>query len=327
MENLDQLIEEIGFSPHLTIHFAVTLVVGFVLLLLIRRTLRSFEKKGTGFIDRLKFFEAVKSRAHVRTAKRQKEKAIEGYTQRFSIIRRIILIVFVLIWFLILFTPLFGKVSTTFISLFAAAIAAVVGIAARPFLENLIAGVVITFSRQFRVGDTVMLEKEYGTVEDITITHTIIKLWDWKRLIIPNNQMLNREMVSYTTRDSYLWAYVEFWVSYDADILRVEEVALAAAQKSLHFAREGVPRFWIMEMAKEGIKCWVAAWTKSPTDSWYIKIDIRTRLIQEFQKSGIKTHSYNLGGEGMPFTTPNSSPHKEGRQADHGRDPGHDQST
>ena len=177
-----------------------------------------------------------------------------------------------------------------------------VGFSAVLLLENLIAGVVITFSRQFRVGDTVLLEKDYGTVEDITITHTIIKLWDWKRLIIPNNQMLNREMVSYTTKDSYLWAYVEFWVSYDADILKVEEVALEAAQKSLHFAREGVPRFWIMEMAREGIKCWVAAWTKSPTDSWYIKIDIRTRLIQDFQKRGIKTHSYNIGGEDLRFS-------------------------
>lgn len=319
MDNLDQFISDLGFSTHLTIHFVVTLVIGFVLLQLIRRSLKSFEKKGTSFIDRLKFFEAVKSRAHVKTATKQREKALEGYSQRFSIIRRIILIIYILIWFMTLLTPFFGKISATFISLFAAAIAAVIGIAARPFLENLIAGVVITFSRQFRVGDTVMLDHQYGTVEDITITHTIIKLWDWKRLIIPNNQMLNREMLSYTTKDSYLWAYVEFWISYDADILRVEEVALEAASKSLHFAREGVPRFWIMEMAKEGIKCWVAAWTKSPTDSWYLKIDIRTRLIQEFQKNGIKTHSYNLGGESMAFTTTNSRDQKEDRQEDQGQ--------
>lgn len=295
MEHLNQLFSDFGLSPNLTLHFVLTLVIGFILLQIIRRSLKSFEKRGTGFIDRLRFFEAVKSKAHVRSAKRQKEKAIKGYAQRFTIIRRMILIIYVVIWVLTLLTPMFGRVSATFISLIAAASAAVVGIAARPFLENLIAGVVITFSRQFRVGDTVMHGKDYGTVEDITITHTIIKLWDWKRLIIPNSQMLNREMISYTTRDSYLWSYVEFWVSYEADILLVEEIALEAAQKSLHYAREGVPRFWIMEMAKEGIKCWVAAWTKSPTDSWYIKIDIRTRLIQEFQKREIKTHTFRVG--------------------------------
>jgi len=302
MDKLDQFISNLGLNPGMTIHIVLTLGIGFLLLQVIRRSLKSYERRGTRFIDRLKFFEAVKSKAHIKNAKRQKEKALEGYSQRFSIIRRIILIVYLLIWMLTLLTPLFGAISATFISLFAAAVAAVIGIAARPFLENLIAGVVITFSRQFRVGDTVLLDKDYGTVEDITITHTIIKLWDWRRLIIPNNQMLSREMVSYTAKDAYLWAYVEFWISYDADILKVEEVALEAAQKSLHFAREGVPRFWIMEMAREGIKCWVAAWTKSPTDSWYIKIDIRTRLIQEFKKRGIKTHSYNLGGEELPLT-------------------------
>ena len=313
MEQLDQFLKDLGFSPHLTLHIVLTLVIGFIILQLIRRNLRSFEEKGTGFIDRLRFFEAVRSRAHVRSHKNQKEKAIKGYTQRFSIIRRMVLIVYILIWFLTLLTPLFGAVSATFISLFAAAMAAVVGIAARPFLETLIAGVVITFSRQFRVGDTVLHEKNYGTIEDITISHTVIKLWDWKRLIIPNSQMLNNQIVSYTSKDSYLWAYVEFWVSYDADILQVEEIALDAAQKSLHFAREGVPRFWIMEMDKDSIKCWVAAWTKSPTDSWYIKIDIRTRLIQEFQKRGIKSQLFRVGAEASVngLTTQDSSQKEE----------------
>jgi len=313
MEQLDQLLTKWGFSPHLTIHFVLTLLIGFIILQLIRRSLRAFEEKGTGFINRLKFFEAVKSKAHIKSYKKAKESAIEGYTQRFSIIRRIVLIAYVMVWILTLLTPLFGAVSATFISLFAAAMAAVVGIAARPFLENLIAGVVITFSRQFRVGDTVMHEKDYGTVEDITITHTVIKLWDWKRLIIPNSQMLSKQIVSYTTKDSYLWAYVEFWVSYDADILQVEEIALNAAQKSLHFAREGVPRFWIMEMDKDGIKCWVAAWTKSPTDSWYIKIDIRTRLIQEFQRRGIKTQLFRVGAEpSEKIETPEEPPNEQG---------------
>ncbi|GEM_PF-697748 len=312
MEQIDQILSDWGLNSPLFLHVILTLVIGFILLQLIRRSLKSFEQKGTSFIDRLKFFEAVKSRAHIKTARKQKQRALEGYSQRFTIIRRMILIIYVFIWIMTLMTPLFGKISATFISLVAAALAAVIGIAARPFLENLIAGVVITFSRQFRVGDTVLLDHEYGTVEDITITHTIIKLWDWKRLIIPNSQMLNKQMISYTTKDSYLWAYVEFWVSYDVNILEVEEIALDAAQKSLHYAKEGVPRFWIMEMAKEGIKCWVAAWTKSPTDSWYIKIDVRTRLIQEFQKRGIKTHSYNLGEVHPPFNQDNQSQSNSG---------------
>ena len=161
MDKLNQFISNLGLNPGMTIHIVLTLGIGFLLLQIIRRSLKSYEQRGTRFIDRLKFFEAVKSKAHIKNAKRQKEKALEGYSQRFSIIRRIILIVYLLIWMLIFLTPLFGAISATFISLFAAAVAAVIGIAARPFLENLIAGVVITFSRQFRVGDTVLLDQDY----------------------------------------------------------------------------------------------------------------------------------------------------------------------
>jgi len=275
--------------------------IGLIILQIIRRSLKSVKNRGESFISRLRFFEAVRSRGPFKSVKKQREKALEGYVQRFSIIRRTILIIYVLIWLLLLLNPLFGKITGTFVSILAAILAAIIGIAARPFLENLIAGVVITFSRQFRVGDTVLIDNQYGTVEDITITHAVIKLWDWKRLVIPNNSMLNKEMVSYTTKDSYLWAYVEFWISYDADIFKVEEIALDAASRSLHFARTGVPRFWIMEMAKEGIKCWVAAWAFTPTDAWYLKIDVRKRLIQEFKRHRIKTHSYNLGNEESTF--------------------------
>ncbi|KXB08419.1 hypothetical protein AKJ55_01055 [candidate division MSBL1 archaeon SCGC-AAA382M17] len=275
--------------------------IGLFILLFIRRSLKSVKNRGESFISKLRFFEAVKTKVAFKSDKKQKEKALEGYNQRFSIIRRTILIIYVLIWILILITPLFDRISATFVSVIAAIIAAIIGIASRPFLENLIAGVVITFSKQFRVGDTVLIDNHYGTVEDITITHTVIKLWDWKRLVIPNNAMLNKEMVSYTTKDSYLWAHVEFWISYDADIFKVEEIALDAASRSLHFARTGVPRFWIMEMDKEGIKCWVAAWALTPTEAWYLKIDVRKRLIQEFKKNGIKTHAFNLDGVNEHF--------------------------
>jgi small-conductance mechanosensitive channel len=177
--------------------------------------------------------------------------------------------------------------------LIAAILAAVIGIAARPFLENLISGIVITFSRQFRTGDTVLIDgKDYGTVEDITITHSVIKLWDWKRLIIPNGKMLNKELVSYTTKDSYIWASTEFWVAYDSDIDKVRSIAIDVASDSKYLATRERPKFWVMALEKDGIKCWVCAWTKSPTDSWYLKIDVRQKLIKKLQEHGIQPHAY-----------------------------------
>ena len=296
MEQVSNFIEAMGLDPHLFFYMSLVFFVGLIILLLIRKRLRHVERKGTSFIGRLKIFDPVRTKTpFMRSVKSQKVRAQEQFKQRFTIIRRAVLIIYLLIWIFILLFPVIGEIPATFVSVVAAILAAVIGIAARPFLENLISGIVITFSRQFRTGDTVLIDgKDYGTVEDITITHSIIKLWDWKRLIIPNSKMLNKEMVSYTTRDSYIWSSIEFWVSYDSDINQVRDLAIEIASKSKYLAVKELPKFWVMAMDKEGIKCWLCAWSKSPTDSWYLKIDVRQRLIEAFQAHGIRTHAYRL---------------------------------
>ena len=83
-------------------------------------------------------------------------------------------------------------------------------------------------------------------------------------------------------------------MSYESDINEVRNISIDIASKSKYLAVKEQPKFWVMEMGKEGIKCWVCAWTKSPTDSWYLKIDVRQRLIEAFQTHGIQTHAYRL---------------------------------
>jgi small-conductance mechanosensitive channel len=294
MEQVEQYLKGLGFDPHQLFYLVIVFFVGFTVLQLIRHRLRTVEKKGTSFIGKLKIFDPVRTKApFTRSTRTQKENAIHRFEQRFTIIRRTVLIIYVLVWLFVLVFPFIGHISATVVSLIAAILAAVIGIAARPFLENLISGIVITFSRQFRTGDTVLIDgKDYGTVEDITITHSVIKLWDWKRLIIPNGKMLNKELVSYTTKDSYIWASTEFWVAYDSDIDKVRSIAIDVASDSKYLATRERPKFWVMALEKDGIKCWVCAWTKSPTDSWYLKIDVRQKLIKKLQEHGIQPHAY-----------------------------------
>jgi len=104
---------------------------------------------------------------------------------------------------------------------------------------------------------------------------------------------LQKEFINYTIVDAYQWAYVEFWVSYNADLKRVQEASLRTASESRYFADYEPPKFWIMEMDKGGIKCWIAAWAQSPADAWQLKNEIRTKLARELQNMGIKTHLYH----------------------------------
>lgn len=219
---------------------------------------------------------------------------IKGVKTRFTVIRRTLILCLVTLWILAMVLPFVGKLPTTMISIIIAISTAVVGIAARPLVENMISGIVISFSKQLRVGDTLMMDGQYGSVEDISITHTKIKTWDWKRYVIPNSRMLNKEFINLTLNDTLLWAYLEFSVSYDVDLDKVSQIARKVAATSPHHNAQEEPQFWVMRMEKESVICWVAAWAESPGEAWNLKSDVATKLIREFREQGISTHTGNI---------------------------------
>jgi len=225
---------------------------------------------------------------------------IKGVQSRFTIIRRALILCVFVAWAVALTFPFIGKLPSTMLSILIAVTTAVVGIAARPLVENMISGIVISFSKQLRVGDTLMMDSQYGTVEDISITHTKIKTWDWKRYVIPNSRMLNKEFVNLTLNDSLLWAYLEFSVSYDADLEEVSDIATRVASQSPHHNAQEPPQFWVMRMDKDSVTCWVAAWADSPAEAWNLKSDIAVRLIKEFRERGIPTHMNQVHLNGYP---------------------------
>jgi len=223
--------------------------------------------------------------------KKTKLKAIENVGMRFTIIKRLVFLLWVLLFIILILFPTFTNTSKTTISLLASASTVLLGIASKQFIENIISGVVITFSKQFNIGDTVMIGEMYGMVEDITMTHSVIKIWDSKRYVVPNSEMLREKFLNYTLIEPTQWATVEFWISYNEDLNMIKELAVNIADNSPFKNNKGHDSsFWIMEMGEKGIKCWVSALTDSPANGWDFKTDVRTKLCLKFCELGIKPH-------------------------------------
>lgn len=246
-------------------------------------------------LEKLRQFDAIRTSSPLDDPNEQARKqALVNVETRFTLFRATIVPVILLFTVTLVALPLLQQMPATMLSLLVAAVGVIVGIAARPMLENFVAGVVISFSRPFRIGDTVTIDDEFGTIEDITVSHTIVKAWDWRRLMIPNSQMISKQFVNYSIIDRYQWKYVEFWVAPDADLKVVEEIAKQAAKSSPAYAEYEEPRFWVMEMGKEGLRCWIAAWADTPSAAWQLSHDTRTRLVTELRERGIKTHVHRL---------------------------------
>jgi len=287
---------EIMINKYSIIYLGIVGISGALLVWWSRKRILRAESQRRTRVKKLQQFESAQTAMPIdQPLQEAQETAVESVEHRFSIIRKISFSAIVSVWLLALIFPFLNAVPAAFASMIVAASGIIIGIAARPLIENLISGIVISFTHPIRIGDTVIIDDKYGTVEDITIAHTVVKIWNWRRYIIPNSRMLAKELVNCTINDTYQWAHVEFFVSYDSDLEMVKKIALDAAVQSQYFANYENPRFWIMDMAEKGFKCWVAAWADSPIDAWELANDIRTELIRHFQKSGIKTHKFQIG--------------------------------
>jgi len=106
------------------------------------------------------------------------------------------------------------------VSLFASAGAAglVLGFAARPILANLIAGIQIALTQPIRLDDGVIIEGEWGWIEEITSTYVVVRIWDLRRLIVPLSFFIEKPFQNWTRESSAIIGAVTWRLDYRAPI-------------------------------------------------------------------------------------------------------------
>ncbi|OYV30249.1 MAG: mechanosensitive ion channel protein MscS, partial [Acidocella sp. 20-61-6] len=120
------------------------------------------------------------------------------------------------------------------VSLFASAGAAglVVGLAARPLLSNLLAGLQIAMTQPIRLEDAVVVDNEWGWIESIRSTYVVIRIWDLRRLIVPLSYFIEKPFQNWTYQGADLLGTVMLNVDYSVPIDRVREQLTAMVKDS-----------------------------------------------------------------------------------------------
>lgn len=284
------------FTAGQLIFSAGTLVVGLTAIVLVRIFIWQRLRSRLNRLTEIEHFNAVSTgtpfASPLPVARRE---AKERLRTRYGLIRRIATYLFLLLMAVGALFPMLGALPQAMVSFIVAIGAAVLGIAAKPFVENMISGIVISFSSHFKIGDTIILDdKYYATVEDITISHTVLKLWDWRRHIVPNSVMLQTAYSNLDHKDSYLWAHVEFQVDYETDIELMSRLAIEAAQSSTYFSGDEKPQVWFRELQPGTVNVWLAAWAKNADHAWYLRSDMRRSLVETFARHGIRSQMQHV---------------------------------
>ncbi len=109
-------------------------------------------------------------------------------------------------------------------------VSVLVGFAAQKSLGNLLAGIQIAFSQQIRLDDAVVVENEWGRIEEINLTNVVVRLWDRRRLILPITYFVETPFQNWTRSDASITGAILLYLDYNAPLPAIREKAAALAQ-------------------------------------------------------------------------------------------------
>jgi small-conductance mechanosensitive channel len=98
-----------------------------------------------------------------------------------------------------------------------------VGAAAQPALKALIAGFQMALTEPISIDDVVILDGEWGRIEDIRTTYVVVVLWDQRRLVVPTNRFLEETFQNWTKTTSQLLGTVMLYLDHTVDVARLRE--------------------------------------------------------------------------------------------------------
>jgi small-conductance mechanosensitive channel len=171
------------------------------------------------------------------------------------------------------------------VSLFASAGVAgiVVGLALRPLLSNLLAGVQLAVTQPIRLEDVVIVENEWGWIEEITSTYVVVRIWDLRRLIVPLTYFIEKPFQNWTREGAALLGTVMLYLDYRAPMDAIREQAKAIVEASPNWNRK-VLAVQVTDAKDETIEVRILVSANDGGKAFDLRCEVREKLIAFLQR-------------------------------------------
>ena len=202
---------------------------------------------------------------------------------KFDVLRRILVIVTSLLALGAILFMIPGMRSLGAGLLASAGIAGIaVGIAARPTLETLLAGLQLALTEPINLDDVVIVEGEWGKIEEIRATYVVVRIWDQRRLVVPVSWFLTKPFQNWTRVTADLLAVVTVDVDYQTPV----DAVRAAAERIVADCPQWDRSVWNLQVVDTGersMRLRVLASVGNSGDAWDLRCAVREKLIAWLQ--------------------------------------------
>lgn len=146
-------------------------------------------------------------------------------------------------------------------------------------LASIFAGLEIALSQPIKIGDFVVVENKFGTVEEINFRNVVIKLWDWRRLIVPTNYFLEKPFENWS-RDAieHLIGVVTFSVDFTLPVSKVRDELYAILEASPFWDKK-VGSLEVSDIKERVMELKVLASASNPGNAANLQSELRERLM------------------------------------------------
>ena len=158
----------------------------------------------------------------------------------------------------------------------------IAGLAAQKSLSTIIAGLQIAITQPMRIEDVVIVEGEWGTIEEITLTYVVIRVWDRRRLIVPITYFLEKPFQNWTRSSSDLMGAVFLYVDFLVPIEKVREETKRIVEASKLWDQR-VFAFQVTDFKSDSVEIRILASAETSPELFDLRCEIREKILSFLQ--------------------------------------------
>lgn len=175
----------------------------------------------------------------------------------------------------------------------------IIGLAAQKTLSNFFAGIQIAFTQPIRIDDAVVVEGEWGWIEEINLTYVVVRVWDWRRLILPITYFVEKPFQNWTRTKGEIIGTVFLRLDYNAPIAILRKKLEEIVKDEPNWDGQ-VVNLQVTETQDYTIQVRALVSARNSPMAWDLRCSVREKLIAFLQEE----HPYCLPVQRVQLAKP-----------------------
>lgn len=160
----------------------------------------------------------------------------------------------------------------------------IIGFSAQKAIGTLIAGIQIAFAQPFRLDDAVVVEGEWGWIEEINLTYVVVRIWDQRRLVLPTTYFLEKPFQNWTRTSADIigsvFIYTDYTVSFEAMRQELDRIL-----ENTNLWDKKVKVLQVTDAKERTVETRILVSARNSPTAWDLRVHVREKMIEFLQKN------------------------------------------